>query len=197
LNINKKNTNGFCIWLIGLEGSGKSTLARLLEVSFKKYGLRVEVLDEKNIEKFSNTIFDYTFDNQRNHLLSLASEADRLSRKGVSVVVAAVTPYQSIRDEIKKTINNLIEVFVNAPLDVCTKRCPQKRYACTSTKTSFEFPTYSEIEVLTHKERPQESVDRILRGLEILGVVSSGIREDLTEEESAAVEKQLRALGYL
>jgi len=37
-------------------------------------------------------------------------------------ITAAISPYRATRDEVRRMTENFIEVYVNAPLEVCEER---------------------------------------------------------------------------
>ena len=51
-----------------------------------------------------------------------------LTRQGVVGVVAAISPYRAVREEVRKSIGNFLEVYVNTPLSVCERRDPKGLY---------------------------------------------------------------------
>ncbi|WP_392476646.1 adenylyl-sulfate kinase [Nostoc sp. C110] len=48
--------------------------------------------------------------------------ANLLSRNGIIAIVAAISPYRQVREELKKTSTNFIEIYVHAPIAVCESR---------------------------------------------------------------------------
>ena len=59
----------------------------------------------------------------------IAFVANLLSRNGVIAIVAAISPYRSLRDEIRHSTNNFMEVYINAPIEVCEERDVKGLYA--------------------------------------------------------------------
>jgi adenylylsulfate kinase len=49
----------------------------------------------------------------------IAFVAQLLTRDGTIVLVSAISPYRSLRDEARQTIGDFIEVYVSIPLSVC------------------------------------------------------------------------------
>ncbi len=45
-----------------------------------------------------------------------------LSRNGVIAIVAAISPYRAVREEIRSRIGNFVEVYVECPLEVVSDR---------------------------------------------------------------------------
>jgi len=88
---------GFCIWLTGLSASGKTTLARLLESALVARGLMVQVLDGDEIRANLNQELGFSKADREINLNRIAYITKLLVRHGVVVIVAAITPYESIR----------------------------------------------------------------------------------------------------
>jgi adenylylsulfate kinase len=55
--------------------------------------------------------------------------ANLLSRNGVIAITAAISPYRATRDEVRRMTENFVEVYVNAPLEVCEARDVKGLYA--------------------------------------------------------------------
>ena len=97
---------------------------------------------------------------------------------GVICVTAFISPYRADRDLVRKIIprDRFIEVFVNAPLDVCEQRDPKGLYAKARAKEIKEFtgisapyepPSSPEIELRTDQLSVPESVAKILEYLHV------------------------------
>ena len=103
-----------------------------------------------------------------------------LTRHDVIVLVSAISPYRAIREEVKQTIGDFLEVFVNAPLTVCEGRDVKGLYAkarsgeikgFTGIDDPYEPPTNPEVECRTDLEELDESVNKILQKLVELGYI--------------------------
>jgi adenylylsulfate kinase len=101
-----------------------------------------------------------------------------LTRNGVIVLVSAISPYREIRDEVRQTIGDFIEVYVSAPLEVCEARDVKGLYKkarageikqFTGIDDPYEPPLNPEVNCATHQEPLEESVTKILNKLEELG----------------------------
>jgi adenylylsulfate kinase len=102
-------------WLTGLPCSGKTTIANELAKR-----IHAEILDGDDIRAITNNK-DFSPEGRRNHMLSVAELAYRLSKYN-NVVVALVSPIKSVRDEIKKKYPNVNEIYVKCSLEGCKKR---------------------------------------------------------------------------
>lgn len=175
--------NGFCIWLTGLSGSGKTTIAQKLAETFN--GSRyIELMDGDEIRKGLSRDLGFSKEdrNEHNHRVIFCSKL--LSRNGVIVVVALISPYRETRAFAKREIPNTMEVFVKAPIDVCIERDPKGLYKkalageiknFTGIDDPYEEPFNPDIVVETDKESVQESVNKILTKAKELGFLADAI----------------------
>ena len=161
-------TRGFTIWLTGLSGAGKSTIAHRLEAELKAAGKNVEILDGDVVRTDTN-------------IRRIGFVSHLLSRNGVASIVAAISPYQDIRNEVREMIGDFVEVHVHASLDELVKRDVKGLYEkalrgeianFTGVSDPYEAPVMPEVHVDTEAESVDESVAKIMRGLSDLGYIA-------------------------
>jgi len=94
------------------------------------------------------------------------------------VICAVISPYRSTRDEARKLIGNFVEVFVDAPLEVCEARDVKGLYkkaragdlkGFTGIDDPYEAPLSPEVVVPTHKQTLAQSVQSIVDRLYAMG----------------------------
>lgn len=167
---------------MGLSASGKTTLAYLLKEALVRRGLEVEVIDGDLIRSTINEGLGFTKYDRENNLRKIALMVKGLIRHQLVVVVAAICPYQHIRDEVRERIGEFIEVYLNCPLEICIQRDPKGIYKralageiknFTGIDDPFDVPECPEIILNTHIETPEVSLSRILMGLESLKRISA------------------------
>ena len=109
--------------------------------------------------------------------------AAEITRHGGTVICAAISPYKKVRHEVREKIGNFVEVYVNAPLDVCERRDVKGLYqkaksglikGFTGIDDPYEQPEAPEIECRTDGETVEESADKILEKLIELGYIKAG-----------------------
>ena len=105
--------------------------------------------------------------------------ANLLTRNGVGVIVSAISPFKEVRDEVRRNIGeDFLEVFIDAPLEVCADRdvkgLYKKAYSgeipqFTGVSDPYEAPAAPELHIRTDEEEPHESARRVVQKLEELG----------------------------
>jgi adenylyl-sulfate kinase len=158
------------VWLTGLSSAGKSTIAGALCEQLRGRGLRVELLDGDIVRQKLSKGLGFSKEDRDENIRRIGFVAELLSRNGVIVVVAAISPYRAIRDEVRGRIGNFIEVFVNAPLAVVEERDRNGIYrrcragelhGVTGLDDPYEPPLAPEVECRTDSETLAESVAKV------------------------------------
>ena len=168
--------NGFTLWMTGLSGSGKSTITDILIDRFEERQVPLEVLDGDIVRENLSKGLGFSKEDRDTNIRRIAFVADLLSRNGVPVITAAISPYREIRDEARETMGDrFIEVFVKASVEVCAERDVKGLYAkafsgeikeFTGVSDPYEEPLDAEIVLDTENETPEESAGRLIALLE-------------------------------
>lgn len=165
---------GVTIWLTGLSGAGKTTITQALEKKLRDSGYRLEVLDGDVVRTNLTKGLGFSKEDRDTNIRRIGFVSHLLTRNGVIVLVSAISPYRTIREEVKQTIGDFLEVFVNAPLAVCEGRDVKGLYAkarsgeikgFTGIDDPYEPPTHPDVECRTDLEELDESVDTIWQKL--------------------------------
>ncbi|HWP30082.1 MAG TPA: sulfate adenylyltransferase [Chloroflexota bacterium] len=208
---------GFTIWLTGLSGAGKSTLARGLAAALRERGRRVEVLDGDEVREHLSKGLGFSKQDRDTNIRRIAYVARLLTRNGVVTIVAAISPYREVRDEARQQIGAFVEVYVRCSLEELVRRDVKGLYAralrgeipqFTGVSDPYEEPLAPEVVVHTDRERPEESVARILAYLEAAGYLPPAdglipphggrlVNRLATPEQAAALRARLPALPRL
>lgn len=177
---------GFTVWLTGLSGAGKSTIARGLAAALRERGRRVEVLDGDEVREQLNQGLGFTREDRDTNVRRIAYVAKLLTRNGVVVIIAAISPYQAARDEARRQIGAFVEIYVRCSLDELVRRDVKGLYAralrgeianFTGISDPYEEPLAAEIVIDTEGEDAQASVAAILDSLETRGYLAPAERE--------------------
>jgi adenylyl-sulfate kinase len=167
---------GFTLWFTGLSGAGKTTISHLVETELRDRGSRVEVLDGDVVRENLSKGLGFSKEDRDTNIRRIAFVADLLSRNGVPVITAAISPYRELRDEARQLMGDrFIEVFVKASVEVCAERDVKGLYEkafkgeikeFTGVSDPYEPPLSAELTLDTEHESPEDSAAKILSLLE-------------------------------
>jgi bifunctional enzyme CysN/CysC len=169
---------GCVLWLTGLSSAGKSTIANELERELFNLGRHVYVLDGDNIRHGLGSDLGFSPNDRTENIRRVGEVAKLFADAGVICITAFISPYREDRDMVRKILpeGRFIEVYVNAPLEVCEQRDPKGLYAkarakeikeFTGISAPYELPLKPEIELRTDQLTVAESVTRILEYLQV------------------------------
>ena len=179
------------VWFTGLPGSGKSTLARAAEAELAAAGVYACVLDGDNLRFGLNADLGFSPEDRAENIRRAGEVAALLNRYGAVVLAAFISPYRQDRDRVRnlRPAGGFMEVFVDAPLDVCEKRDPKGLYAkaragaisdLTGVSAPYEAPPEAEMHVRTAEtdvsEASVEIVAEVLRRVRERGRGTNGRR---------------------
>ena len=168
---------GFCVWFTGLSGSGKSTTAEALLRELTRRGRTVTYLDGDVVRTYLSKGLGFSRADRDTNILRIGFVASEVIRHGGAVITAAISPYRSTRDEVRKMVGSdqFIEVFVDTPIDVCERRDVKGMYAqarrgeitsFTGIDDPYEPPLHPEIRLDTVHASVEENVAGIMTYLE-------------------------------
>jgi adenylyl-sulfate kinase len=173
--------NGFTLWFTGLSGAGKTTISKLIEEELRRRRNRLEILDGDVIRENLSKGLGFSKEDRDTNIRRIAFVADLLSRNGVPVLTAAISPYRETRDEARELMGDrFIEVYINASVEICAERDPKglykKAYAgeikeFTGVSDPYEAPENPEIVCDTEAEEPEESAAKLIAYLEERGLI--------------------------
>ena len=104
---------GFTLWFTGLSGAGKTTISGHLEKELRARGSQLEILDGDIVRENLSKGLGFSKEDRDINIRRIAFVADLLSRNGVPVITAAISPYAEIRDEARELMGErFIEVYV-------------------------------------------------------------------------------------
>jgi len=197
---------GFTLWFTGLSGAGKTTLAHIVEKELRSRGMKVELLDGDVVRTNLSKGLGFSKEDRDINIRRIGFVCHLLTRNGVVAIGSAISPYRSIRDELRANIGSFVEVYVECPLDTLVARDVKGLYKkalageikeFTGVSDPYEPPLHAEVVVNSSTETVEESAAKIVRKLEELNLVPKPAAEVYSKEEEAVVEDRLRALGYM
>ncbi len=181
IDLREHQQPGVTIWFTGLSGAGKTTISRAVGKELKSSGYKVELLDGDVVRQNLTKGLGFSKEDRDENIRRVGFVAELLTRNQVIVLVSAISPYQEIRQEVRERIGNFVEVYVNAPLEVCEQRDVKGLYKkarageiknFTGIDDPYEPPLNSEVECRTDLESLEESVSKVLAKLQELGYLS-------------------------
>ncbi|KAL6654535.1 hypothetical protein ACP70R_008000 [Stipagrostis hirtigluma subsp. patula] len=124
------NQKGCVVWITGLSGSGKSTLACALSRELHSRGHLTYVLDGDNLRHGLNRDLSFKAEDRAENIRRVGEVAKLLADAGLICIASLISPYRSDRSACRSLLPNssFIEVFLNAPLEVCEARDPKGLY---------------------------------------------------------------------
>lgn len=145
----------YVFWMTGLSGAGKTTLAKNIQIRMMK-DMPTVIIDGDDIRNIYKAGFS---PEERNaHLLRSALLCKLIASQGINVIASFITPFDAIRQEIKKLFENSTVnyrlIYVNAPLQLCVNRdvkglYKQKKLEFTGITQPYEAPTDFDLELKT------------------------------------------------
>lgn len=169
---------GFVIWLTGLSSSGKSTIATELERELFDLGRQAYVLDGDNIRHGLCANLGFSPTDRTENIRRVGEVAKLFADAGFICITAFISPYLADREIVRNLLpaGRFVEVYVNAPIEVCEKRDPKGLYAraraeeireFTGVSAPYEPPLKPELELQTDKLSVSDSVHKILEFLHV------------------------------
>jgi bifunctional enzyme CysN/CysC len=174
---------GATLWFTGLPGAGKSTMAAAVEERLIAAGQSAFLLDGDNLRHGLNGDLGFDETARRENVRRTAHVARLLAESGTIALVSLVSPYAADR-EFAATLHtdedlDFIEVFINAPLELCEKRDPKGLYAraragelagLTGVGAPYEAPADPDLVLGAFEESVERGVERVLELLTARGI---------------------------
>lgn len=165
------------VWLTGLSASGKSTLAYELEHRLISSGRPCLALDGDNVRHGLNADLGFSPADRRENVRRIAEVAKLFNEAGLIVITAFISPYRDDRCAAKRIIGEprFLEVFLDAPLEVCEARDPKGLYrkaragevsGFTGISAPYERPEYPDMVLRTDRLDASHAVAEVMARLE-------------------------------
>jgi len=169
--IKETQQQGFVLWLTGLSQAGKSTIADGVYGILAKENFKVERLDGDIVREGLSQDLGFSKEDRDENIRRVGHLARLLSQNGVGVIASFISPYKRQRQHIREQVKNLIEVFVDAPLEVCEERDTKGLYAkarsgeienFTGISDPYESPINPEIYLNTSINSVEENIEKVV-----------------------------------
>lgn len=192
---------GCVLWFTGLSGSGKSTVANLVDHRLHAMGVHSFVLDGDNIrhglnaspamlkerhgEEFAKRFgLGFSAQDREENIRRIGAVAKLFCEAGIIAITAFISPYRIDRDRVRATMKpgDFIEIFVDAPLEVCEARDPKGLYkkaragelkGFTGIDDPYEPPLQPEIHLDAANHSPEELADVVINYLREKGIIGA------------------------
>jgi adenylylsulfate kinase len=192
---------GCVVWFTGLSGCGKSTVANLVDQKLHARGLHSYVLDGDNVRHGLNATpqmlaerhgeafaarFGLGFGQQdrEENIRRVGAVARLMCDAGLVTLTAFVSPYRADRDAVRASLDpgDFLEVFVDAPLDVCEARDPKGLYKkaragqitdFTGIDAPYEAPLQPELVLKSAEHPPDALAEQVLNFINMAGKLSA------------------------
>jgi adenylylsulfate kinase len=157
------------LWMTGLSGSGKTTIGLALEHELYKRGFLVMLLDGDLVRTGINNNLKFSVEDRKENIRRIAEVSKLFVNCGVVTINCFISPTDEIRAMAKKIIGkeDFLEVFINAPLEICETRDIKGLYAkarsgeiteFTGISSPYDIPSDPDLVLKTDQMSVDESV---------------------------------------
>ena len=162
------------IQLTGLSGSGKTTIAEGVKEKFLSKGIKIEIIDADIYRPILCPDLGFSKTDRQENIRRLGFVANLLAVNGVIVILAAINPYQEIREELNAYGPHVKTVWINCDLDTLFERDTKQLYKrsqladddnnkvknLTGVNDPYEAPKNADLVIYTNMETKEESIER-------------------------------------
>ena len=172
---------GFTLWFTGLSGAGKSTISEQIFARLQAAGAKVELLDGDIVRTHLSKGLGFSKEDRDTNIRRIGFVSELLTRNGVISVVAAISPYRDVREEVRSRIGELRRGIRSLPHRSSGRAGRQGLYkkalageigSFTGVSDPYEPPVNPEVTVDSSKEKLEQSVEKVwakLQELELIG----------------------------
>jgi len=175
---------GAIVWFTGLSGSGKSTLAHAVEETLHQRGCRTFVLDGDNVRHGLCSDLGFSSKDRVENIRRIGEMAKLFMEAGVIVLTAFISPYRADRERVRGMVEHgdFIEIYCNAPIEICEARDVKGMYKkaragqiaeFTGISSPYEAPENPELSVDTGKEEIDACVHQVIGEMAQRGLIKS------------------------
>ena len=167
-------TKGLFIQMTGMSGAGKTTLSKMVANRLQKKGFKVEVLDGDEYREGLCSDLGFSKKDRNANIRRLGFVSKVLARNSVISIIAAINPYEDVRQEINQ-YSNVKTVFINCDIEELKNRDTKGLYAramlpdghvdkvynFTGISDSYDIPPKPDLTINTHLEAADQSAKKL------------------------------------
>ncbi len=199
----REQLNGHCgcvVWFTGLSACGKSTIANLVDHKLHSMGVHSSVLDGDNVRHGLNSApgmlkevhgdefagrfgLGFSAQDREENIRRIGTVAKLFTEAGIVTLTAFISPYRVDRDRVRTNLDNgdFVEIFVDAPLEVCEARDPKGLYkkarageikGFTGIDDPYEAPEKAELTLDAGTKSAEDLADEVIAYLKSSGKIS-------------------------
>lgn len=190
---------GCVVWFTGLSACGKSTVANLVDHKLHAMGVRSFVLDGDNVRMGLNAApgllkerhgeeyakrfgLGFSAQDREENIRRIGAVAELFCSAGIVALTAFISPYRRDRDAVRAKLKpgEFVEIFVDAPLEVCEKRDPKGLYkkaragelkGFTGIDDPYEAPANAELVMDAGTKSAEVLADEVIAYLKKAGKI--------------------------
>lgn len=177
-----RHQQGVCIWFTGLSGAGKSATSEILTTLLLEGGRGATILDGDVVRTNLSKGLGFSREDRDANILRIGFVAAEVVRHGGVAICAAVSPYRSTREDVRKMIpqGQFVEVFVDTPLEICEARDSKGMYAkarrgeirnFTGIDDPYEAPVAPEVRLETTSLTQEDNARLVVQYLRKQGFI--------------------------
>lgn len=172
----------FVVWFTGISGAGKSTIASGVEQRLRALGLPIHNLDGDALRTGLNSDLGFSEEDRTENVRRIGEVARLFNIAGVSVLVAAISPFRTGRDQVRALIGpgRFVEVHVDTPLEVAESRDVKGLYRkarsgqlanFTGIDSPYEAPLNPEVRIDASLSTSEDEADEVVATLQTMGLL--------------------------
>ncbi len=173
LRAEAKGQRPLVVWFTGLPGSGKSTIADIVERKLAALGRQTMLLDGDNLRQGLNADLGFDAAARAESVRRVGEVARLMADAGLIAIVALVSPFRADRARAAALLpeGDFLEVFVDAPLEICRQRDPKGLYEkadrgkvvnLTGRDQAYEAPENPALVLRTAETDAEAASDRVV-----------------------------------
>lgn len=167
-----RSQQGLCIWFTGLPSAGKSTIAEILAIQLMEHGRRITMLDGDVVRTHLSKGLGFSREDRDVNIRRLGFVAGEIARHNGTAIVAAVSPFNSTRNQAREMVGDdrFVLVYVSTPAEVCEGRDVKGFYRkaragelkhFTGVDDPYEEPPNPEIRLGTVDSTPEQNAQKV------------------------------------